>query len=410
MLSRRISPRLKGKGLVLSKAGGIDILVNNAGGPPPGLWSDWDREDFIRALDANMLAPIALMKASLPGMMAQGWGRVVNITSQSVKAPIPQLGLSNSARAGLTGYVAGTARQVAGLGVTINNLLPGIHATDRADALDGGVVKAEGITLDEARAKRAATIPAQRYGTIEEFGAACAFLCSVHAGFYRGSEHSAGWRGHQRDALMAKKTFSLKDQLFNARTLGQLGQEYAAGLPGFDAEAFTARALSGVEARSLLECLDWFADCLEPSLAADFPKIADQLEAMMPPPLDPTLRDDDFGQFIHAVPGVLAVRHGLEDHRERALDLLYEATQRFSMEFYIRPFLNRWPDETLARFADMGGRWELPCASAGERGDAAQTALGEEGRYRAGRDIALARSALRGRDPFCDALDRQSPQ
>ncbi len=164
----------------------MDILVNNAGGPPPGMWTDWDRDDFIKALDANMLAPIALMKALLPGMMERGWGRVVNITSQSVKAPIPQLGLSNSARAGLTGYVAGTARQVAPHGVTINNLLPGIHATDRATSLDGPVAEKEGISMDEARARREATIPARRYGTIEEFGAACAFLCSTHAGFIVG--------------------------------------------------------------------------------------------------------------------------------------------------------------------------------------------------------------------------------
>ncbi|MCH2164623.1 MAG: SDR family oxidoreductase [Marinovum sp.] len=176
----------EGRAEVLDAAGAIDILVTNAGGPPPGLWSDWERDDFIAALDANMLTPIALMKACLPGMMERGWGRVVNITSQSVKAPIPVLGLSNSARAGLTGYVAGTARQVAGSGVTINNLLPGIHDTDRAIALDTGVVNTQGITMDEARAQRAATIPAGRYGTSEEFGAACAFLCSQHAGFIVG--------------------------------------------------------------------------------------------------------------------------------------------------------------------------------------------------------------------------------
>ncbi len=175
-----------GRAEVLAAAGSVDILVTNAGGPPPGMWTDWEREDFIRALDANMLTPIALMKALLPGMMERGWGRVVNITSQSVKSPIAQLGLSNAARAGLTGYVAGTARQVAPAGVTINNLLPGIHATDRADALDGGVAKAQGITIEAARANRAATIPARRYGTAEEFGAACAFLCSVHAGFIVG--------------------------------------------------------------------------------------------------------------------------------------------------------------------------------------------------------------------------------
>lgn len=175
-----------GRARVLAVAMGADILVTNAGGPPPGLWSDWAREDFIRALDANMLTPVALMQALLPAMMERGWGRVVNITSQSVKAPISQLGLSNAARAGLTGFVAGTARQVAPRGVTINNLLPGIHDTDRATALDGGVVKAEGITMEEARARRAATIPARRYGTAEEFGAMCAFLCSVHAGFIVG--------------------------------------------------------------------------------------------------------------------------------------------------------------------------------------------------------------------------------
>ncbi|MCF3593862.1 SDR family oxidoreductase [Rhodobacteraceae bacterium LMO-12] len=175
-----------GRAAVLEAVGAADILVNNAGGPPPGMWYDWEREDFIKALDANMLAPIAMMKALLPGMMERGWGRVVNITSQSVKAPIAVLGLSNSARAGLTGYVAGTARQVAGSGVTINNLLPGIHATDRAIALDGKVVQEQGITMEEAQAARAASIPAGRYGTREEFGAACAFLCSKHAGFIVG--------------------------------------------------------------------------------------------------------------------------------------------------------------------------------------------------------------------------------
>ena len=175
-----------GRAEVLAAAGAVDILVTNAGGPPPGLWSDWSRDDFIRALDANMLAPIALMQACLPGMMARGWGRVVNITSQSVKAPIPALGLSNAARTGLTGFVAGTARQVAPKGVTINNMLPGIHATDRAVSLDGGVAKTQGISLDEARQKREATIPVRRYGTAAEFGAMCAFLCSAHAGFIVG--------------------------------------------------------------------------------------------------------------------------------------------------------------------------------------------------------------------------------
>ena len=171
---------------VLATAGSADILVTNAGGPPPGLWSDWDRDDFIAALDANMLTPIALMQALLPGMIDRGWGRVVNITSGSVKAPIPQLGLSNSARAGLTGFVAGTARQVAPHGVTINNLLPGIHATDRADALDGAVARAQNIALADAKAQRLAGIPARRYGDPADFGAMCAFLCSDRAAFIVG--------------------------------------------------------------------------------------------------------------------------------------------------------------------------------------------------------------------------------
>ena len=145
--------------------------------------------------------------------------------------------------------------------------------------------------------------------------------------------------------------FSLKDHLFNAESLGQLAAEFSV-LPGFDAEGFVAETLSGFPERELMERLEWMADCLEPRLAPDFPTMADQLQAALPPPLDPSRTDDDFGRFIHAVHGILIVRHGLEDHRDRALDLLEEATQRFSMEFYIRPFLNRWPEETLARMAD----------------------------------------------------------
>jgi 3-oxoacyl-[acyl-carrier protein] reductase len=174
-----------GRAAVLAQ-GPFDILVSNAGGPPPGMWSDWAREDFLKAIDANMLTPIALMQAVLPGMIAQGWGRVVNITSVSVKSPVPVLGLSNTARAGLTGFVAGTSRQVAGKGVVINNLLPGIHATDRSIALDGAVVKARGISMEDAIAERVASIPAGRYGTPAEFGATCAFLCSQYAGFIVG--------------------------------------------------------------------------------------------------------------------------------------------------------------------------------------------------------------------------------
>ncbi|UWQ44396.1 SDR family oxidoreductase [Leisingera aquaemixtae] len=176
----------EGQQKVLEAAGGVDILVTNAGGPPPGMWTDWDREDFIKALDANMLTPIALIKALVPGMIERGWGRVVNITSVSVKSPVPVLGLSNAARAGLTGYVAGTARQVAGKGVIMNNLQPGLHATDRAEALDGGAAKAQGISVEDAKKQRCATIPAGRYGTRQEFGATCAFMCSQHAGFMVG--------------------------------------------------------------------------------------------------------------------------------------------------------------------------------------------------------------------------------
>ncbi len=167
-----------GQAAVLAQARGVDILVTNAGGPPPGSWENWQREDYLRAIDANMLTPIALMTALMPAMIAQRWGRVVNITSQSVKSPIAALGLSNTARAGLTGFVGGTSRQVAPFGVTINNLLPGSHDTDRIQALDGGSA--------EVRAAREAGIPARRYGTAAEFGATCAFLCSVHAGYIVG--------------------------------------------------------------------------------------------------------------------------------------------------------------------------------------------------------------------------------
>jgi len=176
----------EGRAEVLDAAGEIDILVTNAGGPPPGLWSDWGHDDFIKALEANMLTPIALMSATLPKMIDRGWGRVVNITSQSVKAPIPQLGLSNAARTGLTGYVAGTARQVAAKGVNINNLLPGSHDTDRIVALETAVSKAQNVSMEEARKIRWSGIPAGRYGTVKEFGAMCAFLCSQHAGFIVG--------------------------------------------------------------------------------------------------------------------------------------------------------------------------------------------------------------------------------
>jgi len=143
--------------------------------------------------------------------------------------------------------------------------------------------------------------------------------------------------------------FSLADQLFNEQTISDLAAQHAAALPGFDAADFTQEVVSRFPELALMERLEWIVDCLEKRLSDDFPTMADQLEAAMPPVLDPTLTDDDFGQFTHAPPGYLAVRHGLEDHRERALDLIYENTKRFAMEWPIRPFLNRWPEETLAR-------------------------------------------------------------
>ena len=177
---------IDGRSKILNTIKKLDILVTNAGGPPPGKWHDWEREDFLAALEANMLAPIMLMKTYLPSMMKQKWGRIVNITSQSVKAPLANLGLSNAARTGLTGYVAGTARQVASHGVTINNLLPGVHDTDRIVSIDKNVMKTKGISMDAVKARRKSSIPVGRYGTRDEFGAACAFLCSQHAGFIVG--------------------------------------------------------------------------------------------------------------------------------------------------------------------------------------------------------------------------------
>lgn len=175
-----------GRAKVLDALGQADILVTNAGGPPPGNWTDWSRDDFIKAFDANMLSAIALMQALVPGMMDRGWGRVVNITSASVRSPISVLGLSNTARTGLTGFVAGMSRQVAPHGVVVNNLLPGIHATDRAVSLDKAVSDAQGISPDQARHQRESTIPTRHYGRAEDFGATCAFLCSEQARFIIG--------------------------------------------------------------------------------------------------------------------------------------------------------------------------------------------------------------------------------
>jgi 3-oxoacyl-[acyl-carrier protein] reductase len=175
-----------GRAAVLAAAPAPDILVNNAGGPPPGDFRDWDEADWLKALRANMLTPIALIKATVDGMAGRGFGRVVNITSSAVKAPIDTLGLSNGARSGLTGFVAGTARAIAGTGVTINNLLPGRFATDRLWSNLDDVAQRTGQSRDAVEANALKAIPAGRFGEPAEFGAYCAFLCSVHAGFVTG--------------------------------------------------------------------------------------------------------------------------------------------------------------------------------------------------------------------------------
>lgn len=163
-----------------------DILVTNAGGPPTGDFHDWTRDDWIAALDANMLTPIELIKATVDGMMARGFGRIINITSSAVKAPISALGLSNGARSGLTGFVAGLARKTVAQNVTINNLLPGPFETDRLHSIFSEAAKSSGKSLDEISAARKLSNPARRFGTRQEFGATCAFLCSQHAGYITG--------------------------------------------------------------------------------------------------------------------------------------------------------------------------------------------------------------------------------
>ncbi|MGE8319744.1 MAG: SDR family oxidoreductase [Comamonas sp.] len=180
-----------GREAVLAAPGGpgrdFDILVNNAGGPPPGDFRDWNREAWVKALDANMLTPIALIQALVDGMAARGFGRIVNITSSSVKAPIDILGLSNGARSGLTGFVAGIARSpLAARGVTINNLLPGKFDTDRIASTIAAAASKTGKPEAEIRASQQKQIPAGRYGTPDEFGSICAFLCSRQAAYLTG--------------------------------------------------------------------------------------------------------------------------------------------------------------------------------------------------------------------------------
>ena len=177
-----------GRAAALAACPQVDILVNNAGGPPPGDFRDWDRDAWVRALEANMLAPIALMKATVDAMAARGFGRVVNITSGAVKAPIAELGLSNGARSGLTGFVAGMARQpaLAARNVTVNNLLPGPFDTDRLRVSLDAAARRLGLPAEEVWAQRMQANPARRFGTAEEFGAFCAFVCSAQAGYLTG--------------------------------------------------------------------------------------------------------------------------------------------------------------------------------------------------------------------------------
>lgn len=175
-----------GRAAALAACPQPDILVNNAGGPPPGDFRNWNRDDWIKALDGNMLTPIQLIKAVIDGMIGRKFGRIVNITSGAVKMPIPELGMSNGARTGLTGFVAGLSRAVARHNVTINNLLPGPFDTDRLRSNFAFNAKKAGKTADELAKSRMDANPAKRFGTVQEFGDACAFLCSAHAGYIVG--------------------------------------------------------------------------------------------------------------------------------------------------------------------------------------------------------------------------------
>jgi 3-oxoacyl-[acyl-carrier protein] reductase len=177
----------EGRAAVFGLRADFDIVITNAGGPPPGDFRNWDRDAWIKAVDANMLTPIELIKATVDGMAARGFGRIINITSSAVKAPIDILGLSNGARSGLTGFVAGVARSsLAASGVTLNNLLPGAFDTDRLRGTMNGAAQKTGQSLEAVMDARRKSIPAQRFGTAAEFGAICAFLCSQHAAYMTG--------------------------------------------------------------------------------------------------------------------------------------------------------------------------------------------------------------------------------
>ena len=176
----------EGRRAALAACASPDILVNNAGGPPPGDFRNWGRDDWVKAVDANMITPILLIRAVVDGMIAKKFGRIVNITSGAVKNPIPELGLSNGARTGLTGFVAGLARRTVAANVTINSLLPGPFETDRLRSTLEFNAKASGKSVDEVRRARTQANPSGRFGTIEEFGDACAYLCSAQAGYITG--------------------------------------------------------------------------------------------------------------------------------------------------------------------------------------------------------------------------------
>ena len=175
-----------GREAALAACPNPDILINNAGGPPRGDFRNWNRDDWIAAVDANMLTPIFLIKAVVDGMCERKFGRIVNITSASVKSPIAELGMSNGARAGLTGFVGGLARQIARHNVTINNLLPGPFLTDRLRSGFAEAAQRTNRPIDDIIAERSAASPAGRVGDPAEFGAACAFLCAASSGFIVG--------------------------------------------------------------------------------------------------------------------------------------------------------------------------------------------------------------------------------
>lgn len=176
----------EGRKAALQACGQPDLLITNAGGPPPGQFRDWTLEDWHKALNDNMLSAIELIRLTIDHMIENRFGRIVNITSSAVKAPIQPLGLSNGARAGLTGFVAGLARDVAHHNVTVNNLLPGFFATDRLEKTVNFMAGQAGVDPASFREQHIAAVPAHRYGTPPEFGAACAFLCSGHSGYMTG--------------------------------------------------------------------------------------------------------------------------------------------------------------------------------------------------------------------------------